>query len=59
LEHHVAHGDFSRWARAVLGEAALAGGLAKLEATSATGAAVDREDLRQQVRCCYAVSPSS
>jgi hypothetical protein len=55
LEHHVASGDFSRWARDVVGDPRLAGGLAKLEATSATGAPVDREELRQQVRGCYVV----
>lgn len=53
LQHHVASGDFSRWARDVVGDPRLAGGLAKLEATSATGAPVDREELRQQVRACY------
>ena len=53
LEHHVAHGDFSRWARDVLGDADLAAGLAKLETTSATGAPVDREELRRHLHARY------
>lgn len=55
LEHHVAHGDFSRWARDVLGDADLAAGLAKLEATSSTGAPVAREELRRHVHERYVV----
>ncbi len=54
LEHHAACGDFSRWVRDALGDARLAGGLAKLEATSVTGPPVDRDELRQQVRACRA-----
>ena len=53
LEHHVARGDFSRWARDVLGDADLAAGLAKLETTSATGAPVDREELRRHLHARY------
>jgi hypothetical protein len=53
LEHHVARGDFSRWARDVLGDADLAAGLAKLETTSATGAPVDREELRRHLHERY------
>jgi beta-phosphoglucomutase-like phosphatase (HAD superfamily) len=53
LEHHVARGDFSRWARDVLGDADLVAGLAKLETTSATGAPVDREELRRHLHARY------
>jgi hypothetical protein len=53
LEHHVARCDFSRWARDVLGDADLAAGLAKLETTSATGAPVDREELRGHLHARY------
>ena len=53
LEHHVARGDFCRWARDVLGDADLAAGLAKLETTSATGAPVDREELRRHLHVRY------
>jgi hypothetical protein len=45
--------DFSRWARDVLGDADLAAGLAKLETTSATGAPVDREELRRHLHARY------
>jgi hypothetical protein len=56
LEHHLVHGDFSRWVRDVVGDAALAAGLAKLEATGANrGAPVEREDLRRELRARYAV----
>jgi hypothetical protein len=53
LEHHVARCDFCRWARDVLGDADLAAGLAKLETTSATGAPVDREELRRHLHARY------
>jgi hypothetical protein len=53
LQYHVARGDFSRWARDVLGDADLAAGLAKLETTSATGAPVDREELRRHLHARY------
>ena len=53
LEHHVAHGDFSRWAHDVLGDADLAAGLAKLETTGATGAVGDREELRRHLHARY------
>lgn len=56
LNHHIARGDFSRWARDVLGHTRLAAGLAKLEATRATGAPIDREELHQQVTACYTAS---
>jgi len=55
LQHHVTRGDFSRWAREVLGDPDLAAGLAKLEATSATGAPVEREELRQHLHARYVV----
>jgi hypothetical protein len=56
LQHHVTRGDFSRWARDVLGDADVAAGLAKLEVTSATGAPVDREELRRHLHARYVVS---
>ena len=49
----LARGDFSRWARDVLGDADVAAGLAKLETTSATGAPVDREELRRHLHARY------
>jgi hypothetical protein len=55
LEHHLARGDFSRWAREVLGDADLAVGLAKLETTAATGAPVEREELRRHLQARYVV----
>ena len=46
----LARGDFSRWARDVLGDADLAAGLAKLETTSATGATgAPVEELRRHL----------
>jgi hypothetical protein len=53
LQHHVAGGDFSRWVREVVGDADLAAALAKLEKGSAAGVAVDRDELRAQVRVLY------
>ena len=53
LEYHVARGDFSRWARDVLGDADLAAGLAKLETINAVGAPVDREELRHHLHARY------
>jgi hypothetical protein len=53
LHHHVARGDFSRWAREVLGDADLAAGLAKVEATSGTGAPVERDELRRHLHARY------
>jgi hypothetical protein len=58
LEHHVARGDFSRWARDVLGDADLAAGVAKLETTNATGAPVDREELRRHLHALRLLSQS-
>jgi len=55
LQHHVGAGDFSRWVRDVLGDTDLAAGLAKLEAIGATGALVDREELRGHLRARYVV----
>jgi hypothetical protein len=55
LQYHGARGDFSRWARDVLGDADLAAGLAKLEAASATGVPVDRGQLRRHLRARYVV----
>lgn len=55
LHHHLVGGDFSRWARDVLGDADLAGGLAKLEHTSLEGNTPDREELRDHVRTRYVV----
>jgi hypothetical protein len=55
LQYHVARGDFSRWARDVLGDADLAAGLAKLETTGAAGTPVDREELRRHLQARYVV----
>ena len=55
LQYHVTRGDFSRWARDVLGDADLAAGLAKLEATGAAGAPVDREEFRRHLHARYIV----
>jgi hypothetical protein len=55
VQHHVAAGDFSRWVRHVVGDPDLAAGLAKLEAISATGGVVDREELRSHLRARYVV----
>jgi hypothetical protein len=55
LQHHVGGGDFSRWAREVLGDADLAAGLAKVEATGATGVPVDRDELRRHLHARYVV----
>ena len=55
LEHDVARGDFSRWARDVLGDADLAAGLAKLETTGAPCAPVAREELRRHLHARYVV----
>jgi hypothetical protein len=55
LQFHVARGDFSRWARDVVGDADLAAGLAKLEALSGTGVPVEREELRRHLHARYVV----
>jgi hypothetical protein len=55
LQYHGARGDFSRWARDVVGDIDLAAGLAKLEAISATGAPVKREEFRRHLRARYVV----
>jgi hypothetical protein len=55
VQHHVAAGDFSRWVRHAVGDPDLAAGLAKLEAIGATGAVVDREELRSHLRARYVV----
>ncbi len=53
LHHHLLAGDFSRWARDVLGDASLARGLAKLERTTAAGAPPSREEVLDHVRDRY------
>jgi hypothetical protein len=55
LQFHVARGDFSRWARDVVGDADLAAGLAKLEALSGTGVPVEREELRRHLHARYVI----
>jgi hypothetical protein len=55
LEHHAARGDFSRWARDVLHDADLAAGLSKLERAGATGAPLEREELRRSLHARYVV----
>ena len=55
LAHHVARGDFPRWARDVLADADLAAGLAKLETAGAIGAPVEREKLRRHLHARYVV----
>jgi hydroxymethylpyrimidine pyrophosphatase-like HAD family hydrolase len=45
LRHHLASGDFSRWAADVLGDGALAQGLRKLEETARAGGTTHREEI--------------
>ena len=56
LRHHLRSGDFSRWARDVLGDPDLATGLEKVERTTALGAEPRREELIAHVRDRYLVS---
>jgi hydroxymethylpyrimidine pyrophosphatase-like HAD family hydrolase len=53
LRHHMLSGDFSRWARDVLGDLDLAAGLAKLEHTTAGGAPPNRAELLEHLRSRY------
>ena len=53
LRHHLRNGDFSRWARDVLGDADLATGLEKVERTTALGAEPRREELIAHIRDRY------
>jgi hypothetical protein len=53
LQRHLVAGDFSRWAHDVLGDAALAGGLAKLERTVAAGAAPSRTEILRHLHDRY------
>jgi hydroxymethylpyrimidine pyrophosphatase-like HAD family hydrolase len=55
LKHHLLAGDFSRWARDVLGDADLAGGLRKLEATARAGAAPSRAEIVDHVQSRYVI----
>ena len=45
LRHHLASGDFSRWAADVLGDGALAQGLRKHEETARAGGTTHREEI--------------
>jgi hypothetical protein len=54
LRHHLAQGDFSRWAADVLGDRALAAALRKLEETATTlGVGAVRAELRLALESCY------
>jgi hydroxymethylpyrimidine pyrophosphatase-like HAD family hydrolase len=55
LRHHMVAGDFSRWAEAVLGDASLARGLAKLERTVRAGATPVRDEIIAHVRNRYLI----
>jgi len=57
LQHHLVAGDFSRWSRDVLGDAPLAGGLAKLEDAAKAGAAPRRDEIVGQVEDRYVTRP--
>lgn len=56
LRHHLTHGDFSRWASGVLGDAELARGLRKLEQTPG---AVNREEILAHVADHYLIEDKS
>jgi len=54
LRHHLAHGDFSRWALDVLGDRALAAALQKLERTATTlGSGAVRDEIRLTLASRY------
>ena len=54
LAHHLANGDFSRWANDVLGDRALAAGFAKLERTTRTlGMGSVRAELLRAIESGY------
>lgn len=55
LRHHLTCGDFSRWFKNVCGDPELAAGLAKLETTTAAGAAPSRDELLLHLRDRYVV----
>ncbi len=55
IRRHLVAGDFSRWSRDVLGDADLAGGLAKLERTTIAGGEPSRQELVQHVRDRYVI----
>jgi hydroxymethylpyrimidine pyrophosphatase-like HAD family hydrolase len=55
LRHHLLAGDFSRWAHDVLGDDGLASGLRKLELTTRTGAAPNREEILEHIADRYAI----
>jgi hypothetical protein len=54
LRHHMLAGDFSRWGRDVLGDEALAAGLAKLEHTARASGRPSPAEVLQHVRDRYA-----
>jgi hydroxymethylpyrimidine pyrophosphatase-like HAD family hydrolase len=55
LRHHLQAGDFSRWTRDVLGDRALAAGLAKIEYTTRLGAVPSRTEIIEHVRDRYVI----
>ena len=56
LRHHLRNGDFSRWARDVLGDTDHATGFEKVERTAALGAEPRREELLAHIRDRYLLS---
>lgn len=54
LQHHVLGGDFSRWAREVLGDEGLATDFSTVEKGALDGL-VDRDELRERLRTRYVV----
>lgn len=55
LRHHLIQGDFSRWAKDVLGDQQLARGLHKLERATAAGATPDRGEILAHVESQYLI----
>jgi hydroxymethylpyrimidine pyrophosphatase-like HAD family hydrolase len=55
LRHHLARGDFSRWASDVLGDHQLARGLRKLERVTAAGATPDRAEILAHIESQYSI----
>jgi hydroxymethylpyrimidine pyrophosphatase-like HAD family hydrolase len=55
LRHHLTAGDFSRWVASVLGDEQLAGGLRKLERTTAAGAAPNRSEILAHIQDHYLI----
>ena len=55
LRHHLISGDFSRWVAGVLGDQPLAGGLRKLERTTAVGVAPNRTEILAHIQDHYLI----